>query len=221
LPVNADYELVLTKTADRTQVRIGETINFTLQVQNTGTAPVTGGVAVVDLLPPGLDTSAAAVTVSRADAQPPVITQVTQDGVTQEGVTVVYVGQAVGETVTITIAATVTAAPPADQSGNTAVVVTEEESTQDNLDDNIADVPFAVLPAASTSPSASATAVPTASASATTAPTTQPTASTSTTPGQLPDTGAGTPGAWMLVLLAGALLASGVAAQAVLRRRAR
>jgi uncharacterized repeat protein (TIGR01451 family) len=221
LPVNADYELVLTKTADRTQVRIGETINFTLQVQNTGTAPVTGGVAVVDLLPPGLDTSAAAVTVSRADAQPPVITQVTQDGVTQEGVTVVYVGQAVGETVTITIAATVTAAPPADQSANVALVFTEENSQQDEPTSNNAVFPFAVLPAASASPSASATAVPTASASATTAPTTQPTASASTTPGQLPDTGAGTTSAWMLVLLAGALLASGVAAQAVLRRRTR
>jgi uncharacterized repeat protein (TIGR01451 family) len=220
LPVNADYELVLTKTADRTQVRIGETINFTLQVQNTGTDPVTGGVAVVDILPPGLDTSEAAVTVSRQDAEVEV-GQFTDNGVTYDTVTIVYNGQAVGETVTITIAATVTAAPPADQSGNTAVVVTEEESTQDNLDDNIADVPFAVLPAASTSPSASATAVPTASASATTAPTTQPTASASTTPGQLPDTGAGTAGAWMLVLLAGALLASGVAAQAVLRRRAR
>lgn len=169
-----------------------------------------------DLLPPGLDTSEAVITVSRADAEV-TVEQVTEGGVTQEGVTVVYGGQAVGETVTITIAATVTAAPPADQSANFAFVITEENSQQDEPTSNGAEVAFAVLPAASTAPSASATAVPSASAIATTAPT----ASSSTTPGKLPDTGTSTTSAWMLVMLAGALLASGVAAQAVLRRRAR
>jgi uncharacterized repeat protein (TIGR01451 family) len=245
--VNADYELVLTKTADRSQVRVGETINFTLTVTNNGPAAVTGGVGVGDVLSPCLTTTEQGVTVSRAGALIDV-DQVTQDGVTLTVVSVGYVGQAANETVTIKIAATVTCVPPTGQGANAAFVVTQEGSQLDDTTDNEDEVTFAVLGAGAVAPSASATVAPSASAtarpttsatarpttsatarpttSATARPTVQPSGTTAptakpSTPAGLPDTGAGSTTTLVLVLVAGALLASGVAAQAVLRRRTR
>jgi len=231
LPVNADYELVLTKTADREQVRVGETINFTLTVTNNGPAAVTGGLEIIDVLSPCLTTTEQGVTVSRAGALIDVV-QETENGVTLTGVFVVYTGQAANETVTIEIAATVTCVPPTGQGANAAFVVTEEGSQLDVATDNEDAVAFAVLGAASTAPSASATVAPSASAtvapsaSATARPTVQPSSTTAptakpSTPASLPDTGAGSTTTLVLVLVAGALLASGIAAQAVLRRRTR
>jgi uncharacterized repeat protein (TIGR01451 family) len=203
---------------------VGDIVNFTLTVRNVGTAPVTGDIGVFDLLPACFDTDPQSIKVSRTPTEAPAVTPVTNGGVTREGVSVVYTGQAVNETVTVTIAARVTCVPAAGQNVNTAFVLTEENSQADEPTNNGNALAFTVAPAASTAPSASATARPTTSATA--RPTVQPSGTARptakpSTPAGLPDTGAGSTTTLVLGLVAGALLASGVAAQAVLRRRTR
>ncbi len=156
--------------------------------------------------------------------------QQTQNGVTLTGVSIGYTGQAANETVTINIAVTVTCVPPSGQGANAAFVATQENSqldAQPTMMTKLRSRCWVLRQAkrqchgsseherhSATNHQRNGTA--TVQPSRTAAPTAKP-----STPAGLPDTGAGNTTTLMLVLAARVLLASGIAAQSVLRRRTR
>ncbi len=207
--------MTVTKTADRSQVRVGEQITFTITVENVGDAAA-NEVGIVDVLPLCVET--VSVNASRADA--------TLEPVEDEEYVLiaVYGPHAPGETVTITVVTRATCTVgPEDSPDNANAVGVFTDADQEEPQD-VAEVEITVLAAAGGSPSPSASPQPGASPAPSVAPRPSevpkpPFSPDTDAPNNLPQTGASTNGTLLLMLAAAALISVGLLTKTVLRQR--